>query len=395
MKIPKIAEAMAYIDEDLLVAADAPKKKKSAFAPWGAVAACVCLAALCAIPLVRMSDRPHGEGETADGTRPYRTASIIVGETEVVFPWEYKTVYERYGTLEVDGVTFRGLQRSIPASAVGDGIGLYEATGYDETDGDGIYRQSFEVHEINGVSPRRLVAVSMEGAFYVFAAERWDPPATWGGVLSEYGLPEAVVLSRYSTSFVGEEKAYFALREDGYLWDILRSCEDALLADSAGWHEIKRNYISFTVTSEVLGVYKQVLYITEDGYLWTNMFYGEYLYYIGEAAAAQIMAYAADNGEAAAFEPYRGEIAGVITEVTDRYFLVDDTLLCENPSDGLVFKVLLGDARISRYGEMGMLRTGDLVQVVYEGAYDEENVIAHAVSVAGATLSDGEIMIPE
>ena len=33
-------------------------------------------------------------------------------------------------------------------------------------------------------------------------------------------------------------------------------------------------YISFTITSEALGVYKHAMYITEDGYFWTNAFNG-------------------------------------------------------------------------------------------------------------------------
>ena len=45
--------------------------------------------------------------------------------------------------------------------------------------------------------------------------------------------------------------------------------------------------------------------------------------------------------------------------------------LCANPDDGITYKILLNDLRISRYAESGAIRVGENVQITYEGEIDE------------------------
>ena len=54
------------------------------------------------------------------------------------------------------------------------------------------------------------------------------------------------------------------------------------------WVAHDREYYSFTITSETLGVYKVAMYVTVDGYLWTNAFNYQYLFNIGEDAAGSL-----------------------------------------------------------------------------------------------------------
>ena len=55
------------------------------------------------------------------------------------------------------------------------------------------------------------------------------------------------------------------------------------------------------------GVYKGVFRVTEDGYIWTNVFDYAYLFRIGREAAERIFSYAAENGIEA--EPERHPLA--------------------------------------------------------------------------------------
>lgn len=156
-----------------------------------------------------------------------------------------------------------------------------------------------------------------------------------------------------------------------------------------------KEYYSFTITSETLGVYKVAMYVTVDGYLWTNAFNYQYLFNIGEDAASKIIKYAKENSTEAEYEPYQNTIIGKITEITDEYILLDDSILCANPDDGITYKILLNDLRISRYAESGAIRVGENVQITYEGEIDESNTIDSAISASDVVISGGDVLIPE
>lgn len=76
---------------------------------------------------------------------------------------------------------------------------------------------------------------------------------------------------------------------------------------------------------------------------------------------------------------------------------MDDSILCKNPADGITYKVLLNELRISRYVDYGIVKVGDTVQISYEGEIDETNAntIAGAISAFKVTISNGDASIPE
>ena len=68
-----------------------------------------------------------------------------------------------------------------------------------------------------------------------------------------------------------EEKEELLLDNDEKIWQILSDCGDAKLDDTSDFFEREnRRYLDFTATSEALGVYNRVVYISEDGYFATN-----------------------------------------------------------------------------------------------------------------------------
>ena len=115
------------------------------------------------------------------------------------------------------------------------------------------------------------------------------------------------------------------------------------------------------------------MYITEDGYLWTNAFSWQYLFNIGKDAAGKIIKFTKENSSEATYEPYRNYVTGTIAEITNGYILIDDSVLCKDPADGIRYKVLLDDIRISRFVDKGFAKAGDIVQIMYEGKIDNDN----------------------
>ena len=79
------------------------------------------------------------------------------------------------------------------------------------------------------------------------------------------------------------------------------------------------------------------------------------------------------------------------------YILVDDTVLCVNPKEGMVFRIPMADIRISRVVDLGYISAGDVVLVNFTGSVDTEtgNVVADPVSIQAGILWEGQILIEE
>lgn len=393
MKIPRIANAMGYIDDELVTdAAGRKKKNKNLWLKWGFVAACFAVLVIAgAAILLSLS------GENISPGGRYKDYSIYAGESAIVWPWEYQSIYEKYTSVEIDGIPYIGTGSKVSETLADKSIGDYTLVGYDETDNRKQYMKEFEVYTLKDIAQSQFVAVEMEGNYYIFKCDKYTPPATLGELMDAVNLSKAVELSRFSENGDSPDSNYFALTNDDYVWEILSGCRNASFVEDQEWTVSDRNYLSFTITSEVLGVYKVALYVTEDGYLWTNAFGWQYLFNIGEDVAGRIIKYAKENSVEAEYEPYRASVTGTITEITKEYILVDDSILCKNPADGITYKVLLNDLRISRYVDYGVIRVGDIVQISYNGEIDEnnDNTIESAISAEEATISDGNVVIPE
>ena len=398
MKTPRLAKAVGYIDDDLITAEaeNTKKTKRIPWLKWGAFAACFALA-VAAVTVVPMMRKDQPDIAIADHVRPYKDVTVMAGESGYyVWPWEDKTVDEKYTQLDVEGKTFCGRQKKIGAELVGDLLGTYELRGYDDYS-DGLFYEEFDVYEIAGISPDELVAVHMDNQYYVFISENWNPPETFGEVLDRYDLQNTVVLQHFSVYERGKEDRYFNLSSDDDIWELLSGCGSAKLVDPTDWAAHDRDYLSFTVTSESLGVYKNAMYITEDGYLWTNVFNGALLYHIGADTAERMIDHVLENAVPSEFLPYMHSLTGTITEIGDGYILLDDSVMCSDPEDGIVYQIVTTDPKLGRIFKAERLRVGDTVQVQYTDYVDlaANAVIDSAAAISEAQIIDGCATVPE
>ena len=148
------------------------------------------------------------------------------------------------------------------------------------------------------------------------------------------------------------------------------------------------------MTSEPLGIYKHAMYVSEDGYLWTNAFDVANLYYIGESAAQKIIKYAKNNSEKADYEPFYNSIVGKITEITNEYIVIDDSILCKDPKDGIKYKVMAQDMVIYRYIATNSLKVGMTVQVIFMESLDNENTVYNALDINECVIYEDSVLIP-
>ena len=285
---------------------------------------------------------------------------------------EYQTVYEKYRNVKIDGIEYHGKGRAVSEALVSESIGNYTFVGYDEINDGKKYTAEFEVYKLQNIAQSQFVAVKMEDSYYVFKSSEYSPPSTLGELMETVNLSKVVELSRFSEKEDNPNSNHFVLNNDDYIWEVLTDCKSAVFVEDESWMVGDRDYLSFTITSDSLGAYKAALYVTEDGYLWTNAFDWQYLFNIGEEAAGKIIKYAKEKSIETEYEAYRNSVAGTIVEITEEYILVDDSILCKNPADGITYKVLLNDLRISRYVDYGIVKVGDTVHVI---SMDSEGTI--------------------
>ena len=266
MKTPRISEAIGNLPEDLVNGAVTYKRtsKKKSFIKWGSIAACFMVMVMAAALIVPMF--LGGDPISIGGIdRDYK--GVISGsEGDIEFPWEYKLTYEKYYTVKYNGNDYRTRARAINESLLGEILGTCTAQGVDSYT-DKTYTETFNVRKINGVSEEKMIAVGMDNEYYVYFNDEVKCPATFGELLDAYNLSETLPLVKFSVNEGYKEKGYYQITDDEYIWQVLSECRNAeFYAENDKWSRGDRNYLSFTATSEELGVYKKVFYITEDGY---------------------------------------------------------------------------------------------------------------------------------
>lgn len=398
MKTPRMANSVGQIDDDLIAGAENSKKKTkhNSWLKWGSIAACFALVVVAIAMVTPMMQSDDPGVELGDQVRPYKDVTVQGESAYYEWRWEYKTVEEKYTAIDVDGNKFSGRQKEIGSDLVGEKLGVYEAIGYD-TYSEEYHKENFDVYSISGISTEAFVAVFMEGKYFVFFTDEKTPPATFGEVMDTYNLPNTIDLNRFSLEEQDREVQYFNLGDDDYIWEQLSDCRNAASIVDDKWLASERDYISFTITSETLGVYKRVLYITKDGYLWTNVFDVAHLYNIGEDVASNIMNYVLDEATPGETLPFMYSLAGTITEVGEGYILLNDSIMCVDPEDGITYKIVTTNPKISRLFDSEMLSVGDTVQVQYTDFVDLEPnaVIDSAAAIYKAKISGGDVLIPE
>ena len=391
-------QSMNQIDDDILERSEVvvKRKKKPMWIKWGSMAACLAVVVIAGVSMLTGN---HTVRTSVGGVmREYKNVSVVSSEVMIEWPWEYKTVYEKFST-----VIYKGKEYTIKTSGqvadetlIGDKLGSCEAIGYD-TYTEKEYRQDVAVWQINGISDDLMVAVEMEGQFYPFKYNEYVPPATLGQVLDNYSLSQTLALNKFGVYKEGKESGYYSLDEDDYIWKVLEEYRDAPFVEDEAGGRISRDRITFTATSESLGVYNRAFYVSADGYVSTNIFDWRYTFYIGEDAVANIISYAKENAVKAEWEPHAYSLVGTLIEIGDGYILVDDSILCVDENNGMVFKVLTSDLRISRHIDFQKISTGTIVAINFTEPVnvEEGNVVSGAISMARRSIYDGEVVIPE
>lgn len=387
----KIVNAIGNIDDKLIEAAEkSSRKPRHVWIKWCSAAAAAVVLVIAGILTI-----PHLMHNNSDESGRVYRYHVSGAESNRIWPWEYLTDGEKYRTISLDNVTYSIRNyRTIGDEFLGETIGDAVASGTDDTTGKK-YTATFKVRKIKEIAQEYMVAAGNDQGFYVYMVSDFKNPATVGELLENYNLRQNMRLDHFSESTGDDENSDYSIEDDSYIWDVLTGCSDAKLCQDDVFNKDGTGYIAFCVSSEALGVYKKVIYISESGYLETNILDYGYTYYIGEKTAREIIDYARKNGSKAEKVVYEASIEGTLTEIGDGYVLIDDSILCEDAGKGRVYKVYTDDIRMRRCIELGNIQTGDIVSAKYDGDISENNEVRGAYSIYTGELVRGGLVIPE
>ncbi len=364
-----ILKALNDIEPALVEDATAKSRKKRL---WLASAACLVLL-LAAGGLLLLQPWALHRQDLGGITRLYfdyaysSTPAILR-----VFPWEYRTVYEKYPTVQLEGNEYRCRDSAISQGLLGAYLGQCEASGFDS---DTTYHESFSAYEIRGVDPAFLLAVDMGEGYYVFSRYEVTFPATLGEFLDSLSLSDTFPLSRFSCLPKSRALQHYTLSAPGApaeLWELLEACREAPLAEFPYGSAL--DGICFTAASEALGGDKNTLSVSSNGYLSVNITGRPADYYIGPEKAKDILSLALSGSEATEPVPDYYTVCGTVTEIGDGYLLLDDDAVTLS-WQSMTFRVSTEDLRIRRYLELDGFQEGDLVSVRYTGGIQNGTVL--------------------
>ena len=404
MRKKKVSEVFDYLDEKYieevaLYKSEAKAHRRFRGWKWVGMAACLTVVVLVGsiwVPkILEESNSSKKEDDwvtLAEMNRPYKELKIYTDtrEISIVWPSEYLSLASKCGDMEFEGRTYVRSFGLPDKSMIGEMIGSAESNIY-----EGLFEnrhivdtQIFDAYKLKGIEEENFIVVKIEDEAFLYQNEEYDFPATFGELIKVYNLTENLEFDCFRVYQKDIEKGHFSLEEDDFIWKILSKCKNVAFMDGTEWERENRNYLSFTVTSKEIGVGNKVFYVTEDGYIWTNMFEFGMLFEIGEEFANQIISYAMKYGVETKEAPKRLE--GTIAEFGDDYILVSDAILCENPEDGITFKVSMSTLAVRFYEEHMKMKVGDLVSVEYKYGIDTVagNEVTGVVEIEEAYLKE-------
>ena len=396
MNTDDIIDALGEVDHTCIQNAREPKKKKSRKALWmsaGAVAA--CLAGVLLSPHIShliqhdidQKITPAIGQETSQSIayagdfRERNNSGIVFSSRDSMWdwPWEYLFICGQYSQVEYNGITYMARTRhtgdTVSESWIGAKLADYTAVGgYSAKTDSYLHSIHCELYELKGIVPDRFLAVKYEGhdEYYVFMQVRLDPleplnpPSTLGDLITDLNLTETFPLT---SVYYDSERYSLSVADSAVLWEMFSRYADrgTIMTDFAYRDlDLGKNVMTFTIDAEALGIYNKAWSLTSGGYLQTNIEDYGYYYNLGEDAINEIIDFALSHKKSA---PTKQEFAliGEVTEITDTYIKVDDSLCMKNSADGLEFTVELNDLRLKRYIACDRLKVGDHVLISHTG----------------------------
>lgn len=223
--------------------------------------------------------------------------------------WEELDLPGKYPDLLIGEKLFTATHHTIPKEKVGEFLFQTTLTGYDTADPT-YYKDKenarqetidADVYAVQGIGRDYLVAVQYKGAdgFYTYSPHSYTPQ-TLGEFVANLNLRENLQIK--SIAYVsGNQEQQYTVTDAKPLWDIVFANSSASYYDPNDtdifneFHACDK--LTIEVSMELAGEPDASISVSENGYLFTNLYQSGKLFYIGEENAAAVMRYLLDSSQ--------------------------------------------------------------------------------------------------
>ena len=222
------------------------------------------------------------------------TTAAIPEEFYPVPHWEDKEVYEKYIALYFQGIEYRRGRNAVSPDYLGGEIGRASSTGYDVYT-DTVHTIELPIFSLNGINTECAIGVRFDdGNCFAFLNFEYVP-ATMSQFIDDLNLRATAMFGQAYYNYFDNEKRYHTVTfedfDDGIIWERLLS--ETSLTTTAAY--TGRELIDISVSVPELGYNNQALWVTEEGYIVTNILDSAKAFYIGPENAKAFVDYMFDN----------------------------------------------------------------------------------------------------
>ena len=186
--------------------------------------------------------------------------------------WNSRTEIQKYTSLRFNSTEYSVSGNETDAGFFGEQLGTAEAFGFDMyTDSE--YKTQVAVYAIKGVSPSCGVGVKFADGVCAAYVDPFYVPETLGQFLSDLGGKENIVFGKAYAEYFDCDKKYhsvdFSDFDDSAVWETLFS--DGSVKNNTEHDDFVSKLADISANVPALGIVNKALWITEDGYICTNL----------------------------------------------------------------------------------------------------------------------------
>lgn len=314
---------------------------------------------------------PSGSSNTtniAGIERCYKTDVSVIKSEAAAYPWDKLSEAEKFTQITFQDHHYKAAGL-ISEDLLDQSLGTGSVIGYDSLE-EQEHAKEAQVSSILGLPSSDFIAVQLDDGWYGMQKE--DPVSfeTLGDVLDYASLADCSSLETFYKGTDNENP--YQMDDDDPLWIILDQFQDspAIEADSLSEElaSSEEDSVTFLLSSDS-GLLDGTIRVYPLGYVEISIPGIDCFFETGTDCSEMLTAYACKNSIFAEYEPENFELVGILIEVSDDYIYIDDSALCADESEGIVFKI-----QRNRYTDRALesIPEGSFVSLSFTGSIDPE-----------------------
>ncbi len=216
-------------------------------------------------------------------------------ETAFVPQWDERSELDRFTELTYNGVQYV-VSGQTDASFFGEALGTAQTIGFDMYT-DTQYKEEVSVFTIRDVLPACALGVRFADGVTAAYVNFDYTPASLGQFLNDAGLKTHLTFGKGYADYFDDENKYHSVEfddfDDAAVWEMLLS--ETGTENNAAYEGFSHRLCDIAVDIPALGIVNKALWVTEDGYLCTNILETGKFFFIGAEKTEAFAEYLYEN----------------------------------------------------------------------------------------------------